>query len=77
MTENRGAQRRRVFKDGVIQSEGVGMKCTVRNISDTGALIVAAQETADQFTLVIVSESLIRKCKVVWRDQNRMGVAFA
>ena len=75
--EYRRAPRRRVFKDGVIQANGVGTVCTVRNISDTGALLIAnSEETPDHLTLVIVSENLVKKCQVVWREGNRMGVSF-
>ena len=75
--DHRTRPRRRVFKDGVIQADGIGMACIVRNISETGALLTARTERAiEQFTLVVVSENLIKKCRVVWRDGNKMGVAF-
>jgi len=75
--DNRQAPRRRVFKDGVIQSKGFGTACTVRNLSDTGALLNAeTEETPDHLTLVIVSEKLVRKCRVIWRDGSKMGVTF-
>jgi len=75
--DHRTSLRRRVFKDGVIQADGLGMACTVRNISERGALLTASTEKAiEQLTLVIVSENLIKKCRVVWRDGNKMGVAF-
>ena len=71
------APRRRIFKDGVIQANGVGMACTVKNMSDTGALVVAhSTDFIEQLTLVVVSENLVRKCKVVWRDGTKMGVVF-
>ena len=77
MDDNRRATRRRVFKDGVIQAKGLGTACTVRNLSDDGALLSAeTAETPEHLTLVIVSEKLVRKCKVIWRDGNKMGVAF-
>jgi hypothetical protein len=69
--------RRRVFKDGVIQANGRGTVCTVRNLSHTGALLNAKMEQApEHLTLVIISENLVRKCKVVWHDGDKMGVAF-
>jgi hypothetical protein len=75
--DNRRAPRRRVFKDGVIQAKGLGTACTVRNLSDTGALLNAeAEETPDHLTLVIVSEKLVRKCRVIWRDGPKLGVTF-
>jgi hypothetical protein len=75
--DNRRAPRRRVFKDGVVQAKGLGMACTVRNLSDDGALLNAEiAETPEHLTLVIVSEKLVRKCRVIWRDGKKMGVAF-
>jgi hypothetical protein len=75
--DNRRAPRRRVFKDGVIQAKGFGTACTVRNLSDTGALLNAeTKNTPDHLTLVIVSEKLVRKCRVIWRDGPKMGVTF-
>ena len=71
------APRRRVFKNGVVQAKGLGMACTVRYLSDDGALLNAEiAETPEHLTLVIVSEKLVRKCKVIWRDGKKMGVAF-
>ena len=75
--DHRTSPRRRVFKDGVIQADGLGMACTVRNISERGVLLTASTKKAiEQLTLVIVFENLIKKCRVVWRDGNKMGVAF-
>ena len=74
--ENRSVNGRRVLKEEVIQASGAGMKCTVRNLSEIGAAVVVYETVPDEFTLVVVSENLIKKCKVVWRDENRMGLAF-
>jgi hypothetical protein len=71
------ALRRRVFKDAVIQFNGIGLACVVKNISMTGALLLASTERPiEQLTLVVVSENLVRKCRVVWRESNKIGVAF-
>jgi hypothetical protein len=75
--DKRAAPRRRVLKDGVIQAAGTGTTCTVRNISETGALLLTDLEPCPaQITLVIISENLVRKCDVVWRDGKKLGVAF-
>jgi PilZ domain len=77
VADNRRTPRRRVFKDGVIQAKGLGTACTVRNLSDNGALLNAETgETPEHLTLVIVSEKLVRKCRVIWRDGSKIGVAF-
>jgi hypothetical protein len=75
--DNRRTPTRRVLKDGVVQARGLGTACTVRNLCDNGALLNAETgETPGHLTLVIVSEELVRKCKVIWRDGNKIGVAF-
>jgi hypothetical protein len=75
--ESRKEKRRRVLKEGIIQAKGLSTVCTVRNISATGALLIADIELElDQLTLVVVSENLIRKCKIIWHERNTMGVAF-
>jgi len=77
MADNRRAPRRRVLKDGVIQANGLGTACTVRNLSHVGALLNAKMDEApEHLTLVVVSENLVRKCKVVWHDGDKIGVAF-
>jgi hypothetical protein len=75
--DNRRVPRRRLFKDGVIQAKGAGTVSTMRNLSDNGALLNAeTAETPEHLTLVIVSKQLVRKFRVIWRDGNKMGVAF-
>ena len=77
MDDNRSAPRRRIFKDRVIQAKSIGAACSVRNISVSGALlIVNTEEAIEQLTLVVVPKNLIKKCAVVWCDDNRMGVTF-
>lgn len=77
MDDKRAEPRRRVLKDGVIQARGFGMACTVRNLSHVGALLNAKiEQVPEELTLVIVSENLVRKCKVIWYDGDKVGVAF-
>jgi hypothetical protein len=42
----------------------------------TDAASLRTPETPEHLTLVIVSEKLVRKCRVIWRDGKKMGVAF-
>jgi hypothetical protein len=39
-------------------------------------LTAETEETPEHLTLVIVSEKLVRKCRVIWRDGAKMGVTF-
>ena len=74
--EHRIASRHRVLKAGSIQFGGGSIDCTVRNISDTGAALDVTSPLGipAQFTLVTDGNHL--PCRVVWRKEKRIGVAF-
>jgi hypothetical protein len=78
MEGNRVAQRRRVFRAGSIQFGGSAIDCTVRNVSETGAAleVISPLFIPDRFTLAVQSEQLKRLCRIVWRKERRIGVAF-
>lgn len=78
MTNKRTVPRRRVLKAGTIAFDGAGINCTVRNLSEKGAALEVASVVGipTEFTLFIQSEHFNRKCRVVWRKLNRIGVAF-
>ena len=52
--------------------------CIVRNISPEGACIEMKGEfnTTLEFELTFLQEDEPRICRQVWRQSNRMGVAF-
>jgi hypothetical protein len=78
MNEHRAAPRRRIFKAGSISCGGETIDCTVRSISKTGAAleVVTPLFIPDRFRLIVESAGLNRLCHVVWRRENRLGVAF-
>jgi PilZ domain len=79
MDGNRFAPRRRIFKAGTIDlGDGGGIDCIVKNISETGAAIevVSPLFIPDHFTLHVSSAQLKRRCRIVWRRDKRIGVAF-
>ena len=78
MDEHRVAARHRVLKAGTISFGGDGIDCTVRNLSETGAAleVITPLFIPDRFTLIIPTDQLRRPCHIVWRKENRMGVAF-
>jgi hypothetical protein len=53
--------------------------CFVRNFSNGGAKITGIEiaAIADEFMLRITPHSRLRKCRVVWRSKDSLGVAFA
>ena len=78
MDEHRIAPRHRVLKAGSIIFGGGAIDCTVRNLSETGAAleVVTPLFIPDRFTLVVPSDQLKRPCRVAWRKDRRIGVAF-
>ena len=79
MEEKRIARRNRVLKAGTIEFGGGGaIDCTIRNLSETGAAIevVSPLYIPDRFTLFVQTEKSKRPCRVVWREERKIGVTF-
>ena len=78
LDNHRVAPRHRVLKAGSIEFNGGAIDCTVRNISDTGAQLEVASHLGlpDSFWLVIAGTHTPRHCRVAWRSEKRLGVAF-
>jgi PilZ domain len=79
MPERRIIPRQRIFKAGTIEFDGVGVECTVRNISEGGAGLEVASPAGipHEITLNILSRGVRHHCHVVWRQKKRIGVAFS
>ena len=77
---NRNSERYEVLEAGTItfQGSGSGMDCIVHNISIGGANLEVENSTGipDSFDLLINSENGKQHCYVVWRKEQRIGVAF-
>jgi hypothetical protein len=79
MSEHRRAVRERRLAAGRIKfGPGGEVRCMIRNLSSSGALleIGAPTDIPDKFVLVVLSNLKKRNCEVVWRHGNRFGVAF-
>jgi len=64
-------------KRGAIQANALGPAFAASNLSDDAARLNAkTAETPGHLTMAIVAEKLIRKCRVIWRDGNKMGVVL-
>lgn len=76
----RRAQRHRTLKGAhVLNANGTStISCTVRNLSETGALLAMATTTGipDTFRLMFDADRAKRNCRVAWRDARQMGVEF-
>jgi hypothetical protein len=77
MVENRRAIRRRVLKSATIEFDRGAYSCAVRDLSDTGANLDVPHALAipHEFTLTMETGQP-RHCRVIWRKENRLGVAF-
>jgi hypothetical protein len=76
--ERRERPRTDVDEVAYLSSGGASTRCRVVNISADGAAIVVpnAVFVPDRFQLMTEADRLVRKCQVVWIQQNRIGVAF-
>jgi len=77
-SDNRGDLRSRTLKGASISFAGGSIDCTVRNISTSGAALDVASPLGipDEFVLVVPTDHLRQRCRVVWRKEKRIGVAF-
>lgn len=78
--ERRKLPRHRTLKAGLIAfNRAATIECRVRNLSEIGACLDVAGQVGipDEFMLVIEHEQLKKKCRVIWRKPNRLGVEFA
>ena len=71
-------EHRLLLKAGTIEFGGGAMDCTVRNLSETGAALEVTSPLfiPDRFTLFVKNGQLKRPCRIVWRKEKRIGVAF-
>jgi PilZ domain len=76
MGEHRTAPRHRVLKAGTIEFNGGAINCMVRNLSTSGAALDVTSPIGipEHFTLIADGSHL--PCRVVWRKEKRIGVAF-
>lgn len=79
MDETARAPRQRVLKGAkiVIRDGFSTIDCTVRNLSDTGALLKVASVIGipDSFRLVL-SDGRSFQCTIAWKREAELGVSF-
>jgi hypothetical protein len=80
LKERRKLHRARTLKGGrIVFNRGFGAaECTVRNLTDLGALLEIGEVVGipSEFELQINSEIRRNSCRVIWRDGRRLGVIF-
>lgn len=81
MNQNdRASHRSRVLKQGSI-IRGINhseFPCIIRNMSENGAELKVGidQEVPEEFLLYVRHDGMAYRCKKVWRDGTRVGVAI-
>ena len=80
MSENRQEVRHRTLKAGKIafnQNFSV-VDCMIRNMSTSGAClqVESAVGIPERFELLIDADHSKRYCRVAWKTESRIGVAF-
>jgi PilZ domain len=79
MENRRAARRNRTLKRATIIFNGgySAFDCTVRNLSDTGAMLqVASLGIPTHFELRMDAATPHRPCTVRWRTESAIGVSF-
>jgi PilZ domain len=80
MQDRRESVRDKVFLGGVaeINQAGSRMDCVVRNFSDSGACIEfdSAKPIPEQVNLTISRKGRSYLARAIWRQANRVGLAF-
>jgi len=80
MLEPRKHPRHRTLKAGriVFNRKFSALDCTVRNLSEGGACLVLGSSVGipECFDLTVEPDRWTRPCRVAWRSEHRIGVAF-
>jgi hypothetical protein len=76
--DQRSAARHRILRAATIEFEGRTIPCMVRNMSDEGAMldVASTSEIPELFTLTVRADEHRTLCRLVWRNEKRIGVAF-
>ncbi len=79
MEERRAVQRTRVLRNArIILDRSPMISCTVKDLSSRGACLSVAStyRLPDSFELTFEHGRSRRSCRVIWRTQDKLGVAF-
>lgn len=80
MEERRAVQRTKVLRNAkiILDHRAPVISCTVKNLSSQGACLSVASTylLPDTFDLTFEHGRSRRCCRVVWRTDDKMGVAF-
>ena len=77
--DKRKCRRLNVLHSGFISFEnGDGISCEILNMSPFGACLElgTSTEVPETFVLVVEADHIRWPCRIIWRDQTQVGVAF-
>jgi hypothetical protein len=76
--ERRAIPRKPVLMSGAIQFAGCTINCLVRDMTISGAALDVPdpRDIPERFNLVFKADGTQIPCHVVWRQEERIGVAF-
>ena len=76
--ERRAIPRKPVLMSGAIQFAGGAINCLVRDMTISGAALDVADphDIPERFNLVFKADGTHIPCHVVWRQEERISVAF-
>jgi hypothetical protein len=63
---------------GAVEFAGITINCLINNISISGAAIeiTSPHDIPERFNLVFRADDTHIPCRVIWREEERIGVAF-
>jgi hypothetical protein len=76
--ERRAVPRNTVLMSGAIEFAGTNINCLISNISISGAAleVTSPHDIPERFNLVFKADGTHIPCHVIWRQVERIGVAF-
>jgi hypothetical protein len=79
MQDRRASARDKVLLGGRAEVDArAGMNCVVRNLSENGACVEVDgyARVPEEINLTIISKGRAYLARVIWREANRLGLAF-
>jgi hypothetical protein len=78
MQDRRSVKRTHMLKHGKIIAQSATIDCMIYDLTNSGAglRISPGEAVPDHFELIFDSALFSRKCRVQWRNNERLGVAF-
>jgi hypothetical protein len=76
--ERRAIPRKPVLMSGAIEFAGSAINCLIRNMTISGAAldVTNPHDIPERFNLVFKADGTQIPCHVIWRQEERIGVAF-